>query len=213
MIVDDHAVIRDGLSALLAGRPDMDVVGVAADGVQAIQVARDCRPDVVLMDLGMPRMDGVEATRQLASMRPKPPMMIVLTMSDDDTAVVAAVRAGARGYLLKDADGDEIVAAIHAVIGGQAVFGAGVAGTVLDLLHAPPAQREPPFKQLSHREREVLDLLAAGLGNQAISRQLGVSVKTVANTISTVLVKLEVPDRAHAAATGRAAGLGTINPG
>ena len=137
-----------------------------------------CHPDVVLMDLGMPRMDGVEATRHLAATRPQPPMVIVLTMSDDDTSVVAAVRAGARGYLLKDADGDEIVAAIHAVTGGQAVFGAGVAGTVLDLLHAPPAHQEPPFEQLSHREREVLALVAADLGNQAISRRLGVSAKT-----------------------------------
>ena len=208
VIVDDHAVIRDGLSALLATRPDIDVVGVAADGVEAIAVAGECDPDVVLMDLGMPRMDGVEATRQLVSGRPKAPFVIVLTMSDDDTAVIAAIRAGARGYLLKDADGDEIVAAVHAVTGGQAVFGSGVAAKVLDLLHAPPARHRPPFEQLSRRELEVLELLAAGLGNQAISRRLGVSAKTVANSVSIVLVKLGVPDRAHAAARARAAGLG-----
>lgn len=207
MVVDDHAVVRDGLRALLATRADIDVVGVAADGVQAIHDVREVQPDVVLMDLGMPRMDGVEATRRISAQQPAP-IVIVLTMSDDDTSVLAAVRAGARGYLLKDADGDEVVAAIHAVTGGQAVFGPGVAGTVLGLLHNPPARQDPPFKELSNRERQVLDLVADGLGNQAISRRLGVSTKTVANIVSTLLVKLEVPDRAHAAAKARAAGLG-----
>jgi DNA-binding NarL/FixJ family response regulator len=214
MVVDDHAVVRDGLRALLATRTDIDVVGVAADGVQAIHVARECQPQVVLMDLGMPRMDGVEATRRITALQPAA-IVIVLTMSDDDTSVIAAVRAGAHGYLLKDADGDEVVAAIHAVTGGQAVFGHGVAGTVLDLLHTPPARQEPPFPELSNREREVLSLVATGLGNQAIARRLSVSTKTVANTVSTVLVKLGVPDRAHAATKARAAGLGSqpvINP-
>jgi DNA-binding NarL/FixJ family response regulator len=159
------------------------------------------------MDLGMPRMDGVEATRRIATL-PSAPAVIVLTMSDDDTTVLAAIRAGARGYLLKDADGDEVVAAIHAGAGGQAVFGQGVAATVLGLLHTPPAVQHRPFAQLSPRELQVLELIAANLGNQAIGRRLSVSPKTVANTVSTILVKLGVPDRAHAAATARTAGLG-----
>jgi DNA-binding NarL/FixJ family response regulator len=207
MVVDDHAVVRDGLRALLATRTDIDVVGVAADGVQAIHVARECQPQVVLMDLGMPRMGGVEATRRITALQPAP-IVIALTMSDEDTSVIAAVRAGARGYLLKDADGDEVVAAIHAVTGGQAVFGHGVASIVLGLLNTPPARQQPPFPELSNREREILSLVASGLGNQAIARRLAVSTKTVANTVSTVLVKLGVPDRAHAAAAARTAGLG-----
>lgn len=183
------------------------MVAVAADGVEAVQFTAQCSPNIVLMDLGMPRMDGVEATRRITTMQPAP-VVIVLTMSDDDTSVLAAVRAGASGYLLKDADGDDVVAAIHAVAAGHAVFGQGVAGTVLGLLHSPPAQQGRPFTQLSHRELQVLDLIAADMGNQTISRRLGVSPKTVANTVSTILVKIGAPDRARAAATARAAGLG-----
>lgn len=207
VVVDDHAVVRDGLRALLTIHEHIDVVGVAANGLQAIQVTRECQPDVVLMDLGMPQMGGVEATRRILSLDPTT-HVIALTMSDDDTSVLAAIRAGARGYLLKDADGDEIVDAIRAVTAGQAIFGPGVAATVLGLLHTPPAHQQPPFPQLGNRERQVLDLIAAGLGNQAISRRLGITVKTVANTVSTILVKLEVTDRAGAAAKARTAGLG-----
>jgi len=208
MIVDDHAVVRDGLRALLTTRPEIEVVGAAADGVEAVHVAGQCHPDVVLMDLGMPRMDGVEATRRITALQ-SAPAVIVLTMSDDDTSVLAAIRAGARGYLLKDADGDDVVAAIHAGAAGQAVFGQGVAATVLGLLHTPPAKRDRPFAQLSQRELQVLELIAADLGNQTIGRRLGVSPKTVANTVSTILVKIGVPDRAHAVATAKTAGLGT----
>ena len=207
MVVDDHTVVRDGLRMLLSTREDIDVVGVAADGLQALEVARDCAPAAVLMDLNMPRMDGVEATRRLLAIAPAT-AIIALTMSDDDASLLAAVRAGVRGYLLKDSDGDDVVAAIHAVINGQVVFGSGISATVLGLLHTPPARQEPPFPELTGREREVLDLLAAGLGNQAISRRLAVSPKTVANTVSTILVRLGVPDRAHAAEKARAAGLG-----
>jgi DNA-binding NarL/FixJ family response regulator len=207
VVVDDHAVVRDGLRALLTTHEHIAVVGVAADGLQAIQATHEYQPDVVLMDLGMPQMGGVEATRRILSLHPTT-HVIALTMSDDDTTVLAAIRAGARGYLLKDADGDEIVAAIRAVTAGQAIFGPGVAATVLDLLHIPPAHQQPPFPQLSNRERQVLDLIGAGLGNQSISQRLGISVKTVANAVSTILVKLGVTDRAGAAAKARAAGLG-----
>lgn len=207
MVVDDRAVVRDGLRALLATRDDVEVVGTAADGIEALRVARDCHPQAVLMGLGMPRMDGVEATRRLVATHPTP-AVIVLTASADDTAVPAAVRAGARGYLLTDADGDEVVAAIHAVTSSQAVFGTGVASAVLAMLHAPPVHREPPFAQLTERERQVLDLVAAGWGNQEIGRQLRITPKTVANLVSGVLVKLGSPDRAAVAERARAAGLG-----
>ncbi|MFC4944700.1 response regulator transcription factor [Pseudonocardia sp. GCM10023141] len=211
LLVDDHAVVRDGLRALLATRPDIEVVGVAADGVEAVHVARDCRPQAVLMDLAMPRMDGIEATRRIVAAT-DPPAVIVLTMSDDDASLLAAVRAGARGYLLKEADGADVVAAIHAVTAGQAVFGPGVAAAVLALLQAPPVRQPPPFPQLSGREREVLDRVAAGLANASIGAVLGLSPKTVANTVSLVLTKLGVPDRAAAAAQARAAGLGRPSP-
>lgn len=159
------------------------------------------------MDLGMPRLDGVEATRRIMAF-PNAPQVIALTMSDDDTSLLAVVRAGARGYLLKDSDGDEVVTAIHAVRAGQVVFGPGVGSTIVGLLQVPPARLPPPFAELSGREHEVLDLVAAGWGNQAIGRRLSISPKTVANTISTVLVKLGAPDRAQAAQRARVAGLG-----
>lgn len=129
-------------------------------------------------------------------------------MSDDDNSLLAAIRAGAQGYLLKDVDGDVVVAAIHAVTNGQAVFGPGVASTVLNLLQAPPVLQEPPFKDLTDRERQVLNLLAANRGNQTIGRQLGISAKTVADLVSTILTKLGAPDRAHAAQLARDAGMG-----
>ncbi|MET9230014.1 response regulator transcription factor [Lentzea sp. NPDC003310] len=208
MVVDDHAVVRDGIRALLATHDDIHVVGVASDGVEALQVARDRRPEVVLMDLGMPRMNGVDATRRLVALQPKP-AVIALTMSDDDTSILAAIRAGARGYLLKDVDGDDVIAAIHAVMHGQAVFGPGVAAKVLELLQAPPVLRDPPFTELTERERQVLDLIAADLGNQIIGRKLGIAAKTVANLVSCILAKIGAADRAHAARLGREAGLGT----
>lgn len=207
VLVDDHAVVRDGLRALLATREEIEVVAVAADGVEALHVVRETQPDVVLMDLAMPRMDGVEATRRLTACRPAP-AVLVLTMSDDDAALLAAIRAGARGYLIKDTEGEQVIAALHAVAAGQAVFGPGVAPAVLALLHAPPAQQEPTFPELTAREREILDLVAGGLGNPAVGSRLGLSPKTVANTVSAILVKLGVPDRAAAAARARSAGLG-----
>lgn len=207
VVVDDHAVVRDGLCALLGTDPGLEVVGVAADGVESLRVVRETRPQVVLMDLAMPRMDGIEATRRLTAADPAP-AVLVLTMSDGDAALLAAIRAGARGYLLKDSEGSQVVAAIRAVAAGQAVFGPGVAPSVLALLHAPPAEQPYPFPALTSREREVLALLADGLGNQAIGRQLGVSPKTVANAVSAVVVKLGVPDRVAAADRARSAGIG-----
>ena len=207
VIADDHAVIRDGLRALLDAAAGIEVVATAADGREAIEAVHTHHPQVVLMDLAMPRMDGVQATQCVTKLA-QPPLVIVLTMSDDDTSVIAAVRAGARGYLLKDAYGDDVIAAIHAVAAGHSIFGPGVASAVLQLLQNPPAHREPPFPQLSNRERDVLALVADGLGNHAIRMRLQISGKTVANTVSTMLVKLGVADREHAATRAREAGLG-----
>ncbi len=207
MVVDDHAVVRDGLCALLEAVPDVEVVGVAEDGSRALVVARQSRPDVVLMDLTMPVMDGAEATRRLTNGRDDAPSVLVLTMSDDDASLLAAVRAGARGYLLKDARADEVLAAIRAVARGEAVFGSRVAPAVLNLLQRPPAHAPAPFPQLSRRDREVLALVGRGLGNQAIATQLGISTKTVANSVSSLLTKLPARDRAEAVAMARAEGL------
>jgi DNA-binding NarL/FixJ family response regulator len=206
LVVDDHAVVRDGLCALLEGVPDVDVVGVAEDGTRALAVARETAPDVVLMDLTMPVMDGTEATRRLVTGGTGSPAVLVLTMSDDDASLLAAIRAGARGYLLKDARGDEVVAGIRAVARGEAVFGRRVAPQVLRLLRTPTAETAP-FPQLSAREREVLSLVGRGLGNQAIGVQLGISTKTVANAVSNLLVKLPARDRSEAVAMARAEGL------
>lgn len=206
LVVDDHAVVRDGLCALLEGVPDVDVVGVAEDGSRALAVARETAPDVVLMDLTMPVMDGAEATRRLVIGGTGSPAVLVLTMSDDDASLLAAIRAGARGYLLKDARGDEVVAGIRAVARGEAVFGRRVAPQVLRLLQTPTAETAP-FPQLSAREREVLSLVGRGLGNQAIGVQLGISTKTVANAVSNLLVKLPARDRSEAVAMARAEGL------
>lgn len=206
LVVDDHAVVRDGLCALLEDVPDVRVVGVAEDGSRALAVARESRPDVVLMDLTMPVMDGAEATRRLTSGTADGPAVLVLTMSDDDASLLAAIRAGARGYLLKDARGDEVLAGIRAVARGEAVFGSRVAPSVLKLLQHPTAHAVP-FPQLSQREREVLALVGRGLGNQAIGVQLGISTKTVANAVSTMLVKLSVRDRSEAVALARSEGL------
>lgn len=203
LVVDDHAVVRDGLGALLEDVPEIEVVGFAEDGSRALVVARQTRADVVLMDLTMPVMDGVEATRRLANGADQP-AVLVLTMSDDDASLLAAMRAGARGYLLKDARGEEVVAAIRAVARGEAVFGSRVAPAVLALLSNPPTQAGGPFPQLSQREREVLALVGRGLGNQAIGVQLGISTKTVANIVSLLLTKLPARDRAEAVGMARA---------
>jgi DNA-binding NarL/FixJ family response regulator len=156
------------------------------------------------MDLTMPVMDGVEATRRLTNGAGDQPAVLVLTMSDDDASLLAAIRAGARGYLLKDARGEEVVAGIRAVARGEAVFGSRVAPAVLALLRDPPAQADAPFPQLSQREREVLALVGRGLGNQAIGVQLGISTKTVANIVSLLLTKLPARDRAEAVGMARA---------
>jgi DNA-binding NarL/FixJ family response regulator len=206
LIADDHPLVRQGLQAALAPLPEVEVVAEAATGQAAIREAVLHRPDVVVMDLQMPELNGIEATRELAQAVPTA-AVLVLTMFDDDDSVFAAMRAGARGYVLKGAEQQEIARAIMAVAAGEAIFGPAVASRVLTYFATPPAT-PTPFPELTAREREVLDLLAAGRNNHQIADQLTLSGKTVANHISAIFAKLQVADRTQAILRARDAGLG-----
>jgi DNA-binding NarL/FixJ family response regulator len=206
LIVDDHPVVRDGLRALLDSIGDAEVVAEAANGIAAIREARTHRPDVVIMDLNLPDLDGVEATRRIRQLVPDT-AVLVLSMLEDDESVFAAMRAGARGYLLKGASQGDIERAIQTVAGGGAFLGSQVARRVLGLL-AAPRREDPPFPQLTGREREVLDLIATGLPNRQIATRLDISAKTVSNHISSIFAKLHLSDRAAAIVQARDAGLG-----
>ena len=198
LVVDDHPVFRDGLAALLGSVADVEVAALAADGPEAVEQARTTDLDVVLMDLNLPTMSGVEATSRIASL-PQPPAVLAVTMVDDDDTVVAAMRAGARGYVLKGATGDEILAAVRTVASGGAVFGPGVAAQVLALTSTPRPAHADQEDGLTDREREVLALLAQGASNAHIARALGLRLKTVQNYVSRILEKLQVSDRTQAA--------------
>jgi DNA-binding NarL/FixJ family response regulator len=206
VVADDHPIVRDGLRALLASLPDMEMVGEATTGREAVRSAVADRPDVIVMDLRMPDLDGASATAEICRVAPDV-AVLVLTMLDDDDSVFAAMRAGARGYLVKGASQQEIVRAITAVAAGEAIFGPGVARRVLRFFASPPAA-EPAFPELSPREREVLDLIASGLTNSAIAGRLGLSAKTVGNHTSAIFAKLQVAGRAEAIIRAREAGLG-----
>lgn len=195
LVVDDHPLFREGLSGLLGTVDDVQLVGAAADGAQAVRQALALRPDVVLMDLNLPGMPGLEATRRIVAAAPGT-AVLVLTMVDDDDTVVAALRVGARGYLLKGAVQEEVLAALRTVATGGAVFGAGVARRVLADKRSGPARHAPG---LTEREAEVLALVAGGRSNAEIARELGVTVKTVQNHVSHVLAKMQVRDRTQAA--------------
>lgn len=205
VVADDHPIVRDGLTALLGSIPGFDVVGVAATGRDAVREVVLTRPDVAVLDLRMPDLDGFAATRQIAKAAPDV-AVLVLTMFEDDDSVFAAMRAGAAGYLVKGAEQEHIVRAIRSVAAGEAVFGPGVAQRVLGFFRAAPAA--DPFPELTAREREILDLLAGGLSNAAIGHRLGVAAKTVANNISAIFAKLRVADRKQAIVRARDAGLG-----
>jgi DNA-binding NarL/FixJ family response regulator len=207
LVADDHPVFRDGLAMLLASVDGLEVVGTAADGVEAVAAATRLLPDVVVMDVQMPRLNGVEATRKLSAEAPAVGIL-VLTMSEDDGTVFAAVRAGARGYLVKGAEQEEIVRAITTVASGGAVFGATLALRIAEFFAAGPPQPTEAFPQLTAREREILELLAAGRSNQQIAAALFLSPKTVRNNVSNVFAKLQVADRAQAIVRAREAGLG-----
>jgi DNA-binding NarL/FixJ family response regulator len=206
VIADDHPVVRDGLSALLASVPSVTVAGVAATGREAVRAAVTLRPDVLIMDIQMPELTGVAAAGEIARAAPGV-AVLMLTMFDDDDSVFAAMRAGARGYVLKGAQQDEIVRAIHAVAAGEAIFGPAIARRVLGLVSAPAAS-SVPFPDLTGREREVLDLIAAGVRNAEIARQMSIAPKTVANHIAAIFSKLQVADRNQAIVLARDAGLG-----
>jgi DNA-binding NarL/FixJ family response regulator len=209
VLADDHPVVRGGLRALIETIDGLDVVGEAADGAEAIREAQLSKPDVVLMDVRMPGLDGVEAARRIREVAPGT-AVLMLTMYDDDATVFTAMQAGARGYLLKGAEQDEIVAAIKAVVAGQAIFGPGVAARVLQhFSNVPAAPAEVAFPELTDRDREILHLLASGRRTGAIAQELFLSPKTVSNHLTSIFAKLQVTDRAAAIIRAREGGLGT----
>jgi len=210
VVADDHPVVRGGLVALLRTIPSLDVVGEAADGETAVHLAQEHRPDVVLMDVRMPGMDGVEATRRIREQTPES-RVLILTMYDDDATVFTAMKAGAQGYLLKESEQDDIVRAVQAVVAGEAIFGPGVAARVLGYFTEPPpaVAAEYPFPELTDRERQVLELLAQGRSNADIAAELFLSPKTVSNQLTAIFAKLQVASRGEAIVRAREGGLGT----
>jgi DNA-binding NarL/FixJ family response regulator len=212
VIADDHPVFRKGLRRVLDGSGQVEVVGEAAEGRAALDCVRRLRPQVAIVDLHMPRMHGLELTGTIC--RELPDIgVLVLTMSEDDATVWAALRAGARGYLLKSAEEEGIVRAVRAVAEGELVIGPGVARRVLGFFDRPaPSPADDAFPGLTQRERDVLEQLAQGLPNTAIARRLGLTPKTVRNYVSAILLKLQVADRAAAIGAAREAGVGDPRP-
>lgn len=207
LIADDHPLVRKGLVAVLAGAPDIVVVGQATTGREAVALAAELQPDVVLMDLQMPDVGGIEATRQILAVEPDVRVLVVTLFTDDDS-VFLALRAGARGYVLKDADDEELLSSIRAIAGGAAIFSPGVASRVLSLFNTTRPTAPVLFPDLTARESEVLELIARGMSNPRIAQQLGLNVKTIGNHVSIIFGKLQVADRAEAIVHAREAGLG-----
>lgn len=212
LIADDHVFYREGVRALLSNVPDIEVVGEANNGEEAISHANALNPNVILMDLKMPGMNGIDATRKIHEAQPNIGVLVI-TMFDDDDSVFAAMRAGARGYLLKDADKDEVVRAIVAVERGEAIFSPAIAKRMMQYFSTPSAasnKKSQPdeFAELTEREYEILDLIADGNNNAVIANKLSLSIKTVQNYVSSILTKLQVTDRAQAIVRAREAGLG-----
>jgi len=208
LIADDHPVFRFGIRALLEATHDMTVVGEATSGDEVIALAGELHPDIVLMDVRMPGINGIDATRRILHTRPQVRVLVV-TMFEDDSSVFAAMRAGARGYVLKEATNEEIVQAIRTVGNGGAIFSPAIA-TRLIAFFAQPHFSIPKtiFPELTDREREILDLLARGQSTTELGNRLGLSTKTISNYISNILTKLQVTDRAEAIVRARDAGLG-----
>ncbi len=204
LIADDHPVFRFGLRALLGADPEMELVGEASSGEEAVAQALALQPDVILMDLNMPGGNGIEATRRIVSASPHIGVLVV-TMFEDDDSVFAAMRAGARGYLLKGALKAETLRAIRAVASGEAIFSPTIARRLMTFFARPAA---PTLPELTDREREVLTLIAQGRSNQQIAEQLYLSPKTVRNHVSNIFTKLQVADRTQAIIRAREAGLG-----
>jgi DNA-binding NarL/FixJ family response regulator len=208
VIADDHPVFRRGLKALLDGEDGLSVVGEAADGLTAVSVVLDLEPDVVVMDLHMPGLGGVEAAKRILEALPSLGVL-VLTMHEDDELVFAAMKAGARGYLVKTTDDDEIVRAVQAIGAGEAIFSATIAQRMMGYFTAISSSKAVLFPQLTDRERDVLELMASGLDNPSIAHKLSLSGKTVRNRVSAIFTKLQVADRAQAIVRAREAGLGS----
>ena len=206
LIADDHPVFRDGLRGLVDRSPDLDLVGEATTGVEAVALAAEGRPQIVLMDLRMPEMSGIEATRLILEADPSVGVL-VLTMSEDDESLFAAMRAGARGYIPKDADSEELLRAIRAAAVGEAIFGASIARRLMTFF-ASGGRSASPFPELTEREHEILVLIAQGRSNSDIAHRLGITGKTVRNHVANVFAKLRVADRSQAIVRAREAGLG-----
>jgi DNA-binding NarL/FixJ family response regulator len=209
LVVDDHTLFREGLIALLGAAPDTEVVGATATGGEALDRIDELSPDVVLMDIMMPDMNGIEATRRLRADHPGVEV-VMLTMLEDDGSLFAAMCAGAHGYILKGADTAEVLRTVRAVGNGEALFGPVIAQRLTRFFQHAKGRgvTVSPFPHLTDREREVLDLIAEGLDNQTIASRLYISGKTVSNHISNIFAKLHVADRAQAIVTAREAGLG-----
>lgn len=207
VVADDHGIVREGLGALLSARDGFELIGTAATGAEAVRAAVTLHPDVLVMDIQMPELSGIEATREITRVAPEV-AVLMLTMFDDDESVFAAMRAGARGYVLKGAAGDNVIRAITAVAEGEAIFGPGIARRTLAYLSRPRTD-EALFPELTPREREVLALIADGLGNAAIASRLSLAGATIGNHITSIFAKLQVTTRAEAIVRARTTGLGT----
>lgn len=210
LIADDHTLFREGLVALLNSVSEIDVVGTAKDGEEAIQLTADSQPDVVLMDLLMPKVNGIEATKQIIHTSPHIGV-IMLTMFEDDESIFSAMRAGARGYILKGADQEDVLRAIRAVAEGEALFGPSIANRLMDFFAVPISNPPEAFPELTDREHEILTLIAQGKRNSEIAGQLFISLKTVRNHVSNIYNKMQVTDRVQAVLRAREAGLGNKN--
>jgi DNA-binding NarL/FixJ family response regulator len=209
LLADDHKFFRDGVRGLLASVHDFEVIGEATNGDEAVSLATELKPNVILMDLQMPGLNGVEATRRITALWPEAGV-IVVTMFEDTDSVLSAMRAGARGYILKDANEDELIRSIRSVANGEALFSPSIAKRLLTYLaDVTPQASRLAFPELTEREREVLALIADGLSNQELADRLGCSLKTARNHVSNVLSKLHAADRNEAIARARAAGLGS----
>jgi DNA-binding NarL/FixJ family response regulator len=207
VIAEDHPLFRKGMRTLLSSVSDFDVVGEASNGSDAVALAGSLLPDVVLMDIQMPGMSGIAATREIVAIAPSIRVLMV-TLFEDDDSVFSALRAGAWGYVLKETDEDEMIRSIRAVAHGEAIFGPAIATRVLAFFAQPRLQAPQVFPMLTERERDILHFMAQGKSNQTIAQALTLSPKTIANNVSNIFSKLQVADRAEAIVRAREAGIG-----